>query len=379
MAEPSASRRALGNRRESVLFTAAVVLIAVALIGFFLSQRTKGREETWVQLAHSLSTNIGDISKVGDEIARGSRPDFLLMAAHVEDIDATVQSLTAGDSDAGIEPAPGGVAGELAATTTAWKSMKQATQTILQAETPYKKTAEAVASITEAIHPSGDNTKGLSDLYDAALQRASRGDQAVRAAQQVVRLERIATDARRVLEQGRDAQASATALNDELKAFNADNEVLITEGATAAAARAAQDQLSALRQSVAAINESAPAITQMQAAAADLKSRAANVISTAGELEQRLIDTRTRQVVLPIVVYIAGALAILALVGFGVLNWLNTRGRLQRAEDRDTKQQQAILSLLDEITNLADGDLTVDVTVTEDFTGAIADSINYTV
>ena len=38
-----------------------------------------------------------------------------------------------------------------------------------------------------------------------------------------------------------------------------------------------------------------------------------------------------------------------------------------------------IFGLLDEITNLADGDLTVDVTVTEDFTGAIADSLNYTV
>jgi len=45
----------------------------------------------------------------------------------------------------------------------------------------------------------------------------------------------------------------------------------------------------------------------------------------------------------------------------------------------DHEQQQAILSLLDEITNIADGDLTGELTVTADFTGNIADSLNYTV
>ncbi|MGB1557915.1 MAG: hypothetical protein ACPHCJ_09015, partial [Oceanococcaceae bacterium] len=42
-------------------------------------------------------------------------------------------------------------------------------------------------------------------------------------------------------------------------------------------------------------------------------------------------------------------------------------------------QQEAILRLLDEIADLADGDLTTHATVTEDFTGAIADSINFTI
>lgn len=55
------------------------------------------------------------------------------------------------------------------------------------------------------------------------------------------------------------------------------------------------------------------------------------------------------------------------------------RTRADAAARREASQQQAILLLLDEITNLANGDLTVDVTVTENFTGAIADSINYTV
>jgi twitching motility protein PilJ len=43
------------------------------------------------------------------------------------------------------------------------------------------------------------------------------------------------------------------------------------------------------------------------------------------------------------------------------------------------RNQEAILRLLDELSSLADGDLTVQATVTEDITGAIADSINYAV
>ncbi len=43
------------------------------------------------------------------------------------------------------------------------------------------------------------------------------------------------------------------------------------------------------------------------------------------------------------------------------------------------RNQEAILRLLDELSSLADGDLTVQATVTEDMTGAIADSINYAV
>ncbi|MGE0583189.1 MAG: methyl-accepting chemotaxis protein [Steroidobacteraceae bacterium] len=49
-----------------------------------------------------------------------------------------------------------------------------------------------------------------------------------------------------------------------------------------------------------------------------------------------------------------------------------------QARDND-RNQQAILRLLDELSSLADGDLTVQATVTEDITGAIADSINYAI
>lgn len=55
------------------------------------------------------------------------------------------------------------------------------------------------------------------------------------------------------------------------------------------------------------------------------------------------------------------------------------QAELTKAENERNKTQQAILRLMNEMGDLADGDLTVRATVTEDVTGAIADSVNYTI
>ncbi|GAB7128481.1 chemotaxis chemoreceptor PilJ [Silvimonas sp. JCM 19000] len=61
-----------------------------------------------------------------------------------------------------------------------------------------------------------------------------------------------------------------------------------------------------------------------------------------------------------------------------VYNQDSLRRRLL-SENENKKNQEAILRLLNEMSDLADGDLTVRASVTEDLTGAIADSINYTI
>jgi twitching motility protein PilJ len=51
----------------------------------------------------------------------------------------------------------------------------------------------------------------------------------------------------------------------------------------------------------------------------------------------------------------------------------------QLSEQTNRENQDAILRLMNELGDLADGDLTVTATVSENITGAIADSINYTI
>ncbi len=55
------------------------------------------------------------------------------------------------------------------------------------------------------------------------------------------------------------------------------------------------------------------------------------------------------------------------------------RANATEIEEANLRNQEAILTLLDEMGDLADGDLTVNAEVTDSITGAIADSINYTI
>jgi len=81
-----------------------------------------------------------------------------------------------------------------------------------------------------------------------------------------------------------------------------------------------------------------------------------------------------------------GAVLILSLGGliFSVFKLITLRSvmdkqRVARLQEEYDRNQNAILRLLDEIADLADGDLRSYATVSEDFTGAIADSINFAI
>ena len=90
---------------------------------------------------------------------------------------------------------------------------------------------------------------------------------------------------------------------------------------------------------------------------------------------------------------IPGLLALLAAAGLGYVLLHESRQRQSLAEEQrhlaELQQQEskrvndanqaAILRLMNELQTVAEGDLTQEATVTEDITGAIADSVNYTV
>ncbi|MBQ0778605.1 MAG: methyl-accepting chemotaxis protein, partial [Pseudomonas sp.] len=77
--------------------------------------------------------------------------------------------------------------------------------------------------------------------------------------------------------------------------------------------------------------------------------------------------------------YVLALIALGSILLIGVQMTRETRIRLAETAEKNDKNQAAILRLLDEIADLADGDLTAQATVTEDFTGAIADSINFSI
>jgi twitching motility protein PilJ len=81
----------------------------------------------------------------------------------------------------------------------------------------------------------------------------------------------------------------------------------------------------------------------------------------------------------PALVSILGLLAAALLLGLGLALLRDARARAQQADQQNLRNQAAIRRLLDEMVDLSDGDLTIEATVTEDITGAIADSVNQAV
>ncbi|MFA5370443.1 MAG: methyl-accepting chemotaxis protein [Sideroxydans sp.] len=77
-------------------------------------------------------------------------------------------------------------------------------------------------------------------------------------------------------------------------------------------------------------------------------------------------------------VIFSGGMLLLLLLLLSKIYLDESRRREHEADRINRQNQQAILRLMNELSNLADGDLTTRATVSEDITGAIADSINYT-
>jgi len=79
------------------------------------------------------------------------------------------------------------------------------------------------------------------------------------------------------------------------------------------------------------------------------------------------------------IAFAAGLLTLILIVLNGNKQAAEARANASEIEATNLRNQEAILTLLDEMGDLADGDLTVNAEVTESITGAIADSINYTI
>jgi twitching motility protein PilJ len=133
-----------------------------------------------------------------------------------------------------------------------------------------------------------------------------------------------------------------------------------------------QQFASAVRKAIGA----AEALSKAQTAARSLPAMASSITAQSGEASPAPAGGSYK----PLILVLLCAAALL----LGALTWLfrksvNARRSSELRVRENERNQEAIMRLLDELSSLADGDLTVQATVTEDITGAIADSINYAV
>jgi twitching motility protein PilJ len=122
----------------------------------------------------------------------------------------------------------------------------------------------------------------------------------------------------------------------------------------------------------------AEALSKAQAAARNLPALASGLATELGDAPAARVDSGAAYK--PWILALLGLAAVLlAALAWIYVKSVNVRRSSELRVRDNERNQEAIMRLLDELSSLADGDLTVQATVTEDITGAIADSINYAV
>ncbi|MCK5771943.1 methyl-accepting chemotaxis protein [Algiphilus sp.] len=360
-------------RLQIGLLVLAAVLIAGAVFNFLYVQQQQDRNAALETLAFDVRTFYETITQSARESSQGLEPDRSAMFAMQDNYEDLRATLLEGAPARDIPALPENYDPAIADLHRAWERVVPVIEAIIAGLPTAQRTKVNAATIDATIAdlraPADalvDGTRG-NTLADTALLRA--------------RLEQLRTIANRMIQINARATEEAEILADTV----ARTEAILGDlqnrlpGDLRDELAVIAEAMEPLRANAEALIEAAPQLDGFNDANIDFYSSATSIETAAGGIENLLLrDMRaTRVTALPS--YLMGAGAVLALIAFIGLFIYQLRREARIANERDRRQQDAILTLLDEITNLADGDLTVGVTVTEDFTGAIADSINFTV
>ena len=162
---------------------------------------------------------------------------------------------------------------------------------------------------------------------------------------------------------GRDASLFGRVLNAMIEGN-------VAMGITAVADEEARDRLSEISElfqfvsgSVDEILETSPELFRARIGEQHLRS-SQTLLDKTSALSQGLQNRADARYINTIIGYVLGALALAAIILIGPVMVQEARRRLSETAEKNERNRAAILRLLDEIGDLADGDLTVAATVT---------------
>lgn len=368
--------RALRGRAPLIPLLVALLALPAGTAGLYLSQSAAGREAALSRATLQLADDAHAIARNGSDPSRGVVPDFRRLAADSANLADRVQALRKGDAGSHTPAMPAAADEQVREVEQAWRDMKRSIDTVLGQEAAYSRTLANQAVVSDT---GGRLAKGYAALARQLGEPRGNVAAALLATEQVAHAANLQNLARRIVNDGHDAGDTGRELAGELNDFASSQQALLAQAATAESLRALQADADALNQVVDTMVRDAPAVDTLLQSSAALPRQSNALIAAADNLSQRLEETGALPRWLPYASFGALGAALASLLVFGWLSYAGAVRGQREAEQRESQQQRAILRLLDEITNLANGDLTVDITVTEDFTGAIADSINYTV
>ncbi|MBW3550988.1 MAG: methyl-accepting chemotaxis protein [Proteobacteria bacterium] len=335
--------------------------------------------------ASDLRVFSQQLANQGREAAAGDAEAFSAFKATKAEIDQAVSQL---NSDFGAEP---GVSGPIETVSTTWVDLGENAEQVIASE----RAVMALAGNAESFASQVPQLQArLDELVRAMSTSGSPSSQVYYALRQVVlsgtmdrRLTEIRAGGPGAAAAGEGLMRDAAVFGNVLAGLREGDEALGVTALSNANAVAALGQAESLwldmKEDLDAILATAENLFRAQASADAITVGSDQLLADA----ERVFDAftafgslRDTSILGNLwISLVSGALGLLAIAGLLVSLNRAQQKRYQTTKELNDRNQEAIMRLLDEMGSLAEGDLTVKATVTEDMTGAIADSINFAV
>ncbi|MBP6596521.1 MAG: type IV pili methyl-accepting chemotaxis transducer N-terminal domain-containing protein [Arenimonas sp.] len=376
-------------------FWALILIIALAVFGanFLRASYLNNQENNARGLTADLQVLSQQLAKYTQEAVDGNADAFVEFKATKARIDSIINALRLGDDGLGVPGFEGdrnalGVSSALAKVTETWTPMATAADRISASEEEVLNLADTAAQFTARVprlsFQLDEVVRALSDADAPASQISIANRQIVLADRMSRRVTEIVAGGENTVSAADALSRDATVFAQVLEGLRDGNEELGVNRITSPAGIAALQAVQALYDEAQAdldivLNASAD-LAEVQGAATQI-SEESNVLLENSQALFASFDAINYQRVFPNNYFaIGGGIgAVVGLLGLLFTIFRDQRRRLGTTQELNQRNQEAILRLLDEMGSLAEGDLTVKATVTEDITGAIADSINFAV
>ena len=376
-------------------FWAIVLIVSLAVLGanFIYAGYLAGREDKAQALTADLQVLSQQLAKYTQEAVDGNADAFTEFKATKSRIDSIVAALRTGSGAEGVDGYEGnpnaiGVSSALAKVIGTWQPMADAATRIEQSEDKVLNLADTAAQFTARVprlaFQLDEVVRALSDANAPASQISIANRQIVLADRMSRRVTEIIAGGENTVSAADALSRDATVFAQVLEGLRNGNEELgvnrLTTPAGTAALAAVETQYAEAQADLDIVLGASADLADVQAAATQI-SEESNVLLENSQALFTSFDNINYARVFPNNYWAIGG-GIGAVVGLIFLLgtiFRDQRRRLGTTQELNQRNQEAILRLLDEMGSLAEGDLTVKATVTEDITGAIADSINFAV
>ncbi|MFC3608315.1 methyl-accepting chemotaxis protein [Stutzerimonas tarimensis] len=375
------------NSLVAVLFITLIASMVLLFANFAYISTQTNYDNEYIANAGELRVISQQIASNAVEAAGGTQGAFAALSAARGEFQTRWNAILNGNPAIGLPAAPESLRPQLDAVQRNWDVLRTNAESILANQAALLSLQALAETMAETVP---QLQLEYEEIVDILVESGAPGSQVAVAQRQSLLAERILASVNRVLAGDHDALQAADMFGRDAQQFgrvalamNEGSESMGIARVVNAEARARLEEVGRLFRFV---SESVDEILGTSAELLRVRESANAIFGVSDALLQSTsalnqgFEARAQGRNLNVIAgYALGALALGSVILIGLVFVREARRRLQETAEKNERNQAAILRLLDEIADLADGDLTVTATVTEDFTGAIADSINYSI